>query len=715
MNINFEILKLGFAEYLKSLNKESGNDTTSDVSDFNIFTHNKEFKEYVQQELNLKTNDINISLFDLGNMEIVNGELVPKGENSESSSDKNPYDIVTELLNSAMKTADVFSKIDKNADGKLDKDEAENFFAFISKNDNNGDSVSIEDILVAMDEMKNGTYTGETTEGNQYSTDSDKSLTDNNVNNSSGDSSVSGSSTSSNYSDSYNSQTPEKTDDSSTSKPEEIPDYSKLSLEESITQRSSKETELQTVTQNINDIYLGKNSKVMAAEKELSEKELAYLTAVENDANIQQDLKTKINENNTSISEQEDSINNIKANISKKETEIFNKEAGITAINSDISALESSLETLSSQTTDDADTQAEIDNQIEIVKAQLEEKRNELKTEEAALKALESEKKGFETDLSTEEQKLESLVLEKNSLESQLTENAGDETKTKLSEFNAAKEKYNAVKAEELKLATANADNVKTQLTAINQNINIKNSSKIQREHSVSSSKLFDENTEYETQYVKNGTDIPYLLIGPKDADPNEELPVLVYLHGSGERGRNENALLNVGPGKIMQEWDLTNFRGYIICPQLTDENANWNNEKVETQMRQMLNNFESTHAVNKDKVVIAGHSLGGIGAVYFADKMSDVFSRAAVLSGFSTSNVNLSDIKIPIKAYVGTSDKEGSRNFTKNEFQKVFGQENVEELKASHGGIPLSVLTEDTDGNGQSDFFEWLFADKVD
>lgn len=715
MNINFGILKLGFSEYLKSLNKESGNDTTSDVSDFNIFTHNKEFKEYVQQELNLKTNDINISLFDLGNMEVVNGELVPKGENSKSSSDKNPYDIVTELLNSAMKTADVFSKIDKNADGKLDKDEAENFFAFISKNDNNGDSVSIEDILVAMDEMKNGTYTGETTEVNQYSTDSDKSLTDNNVNNSSGDSSVSSSSTSSNYSDSYNSQTPEKTDDSSTSKPEEIPDYSKLSLEESITQRSSKETELQTVTQNINDIYLGKNSKVMAAEKELSEKELAYLTAVENDANIQQDLKTKINENNTSISEQEDSINNIKANISKKETEIFNKEAGITAINSDISALESSLETLSSQTTDDADTQAEIDNQIEIVKAQLEEKRNELKTEEAALKALESEKKGFETDLSTEEQKLESLVLEKNSLESQLTKNAGDETKTKLSEFNAAKENFNAVKAEELKLATTSADNVKTQLTAINQNINVKNSGKIQREHSVSSSKLFDENTEYETQYVKNGTDIPYLLIGPKDADPNEELPVLVYLHGSGERGRNENALLNVGPGKIMQEWDLTNFRGYIICPQLTDENANWNNEKVETQMRQMLNNFESTHAVNKDKVVIAGHSLGGIGAVYFADKMSDVFSRAAVLSGFSTNNVNLSDIKIPIKAYVGTSDKDGSRNFTKNEFQKVFGQENVEELKASHGGIPLSVLTEDTDGNGQSDFFEWLFADKID
>ena len=226
---------------------------------------------------------------------------------------------------------------------------------------------------------------------------------------------------------------------------------------------------------------------------------------------------------------------------------------------------------------------------------------------------------------------------------------------------------------------------------------------------------MFDENTEYETQYVKNGTDLPYLLIGPKDADPNEELPVLVYLHGGGERGGNQNTLLNVGPGKIMQEWDLTNFRGYVICPQLTDKNGTWNNEKIETQMRQMLNNFESTHAVNKDKVVIAGHSLGGIGAVYFADKMSDVFSRAAVLSGFRTGNVNLSDIKIPIKAYVGTSDKDGSKTFTKNEFQKVFGQENVEELKASHGGIPLSVLTEDTDGNGQSDFFEWLFADNID
>ena len=101
---------------------------------------------------------------------------------------------------------------------------------------------------------------------------------------------------------------------------------------------------------------------------------------------------------------------------------------------------------------------------------------------------------------------------------------------------------------------------------------------------------LFDENTKLSITKVKNGSSMPYLLIGPKKVDPNEKLPVLVYLHGLYQKGSNPDLLESkeYDPAVIMKKWNLKNFRGYILCPQL-QKGGSWCRKTTEQSVRNLL------------------------------------------------------------------------------------------------------------------------------
>lgn len=226
----------------------------------------------------------------------------------------------------------------------------------------------------------------------------------------------------------------------------------------------------------------------------------------------------------------------------------------------------------------------------------------------------------------------------------------------------------------------------------------------------------FSPDIELTSQYIEKDGVMPYLLIGPKDADPNEELPVIVYMHGSGEVGAGEAGLLSVGPGKIIPGWELDNFNGYIICPTLSGNfnNKAWDNETTEQYVRDLLKDFESEHKVDTGKIFVGGHSLGGKGAIYMAEHMDDIFSKAFVLSGYASKNgsYDAKNVKIPIIGYTGDKDPTSS-DYMYGAFTAGIGAGHVITVNAAHGAVPGKTFNRDVDGNNRSDLFEWLLEDK--
>ena len=225
---------------------------------------------------------------------------------------------------------------------------------------------------------------------------------------------------------------------------------------------------------------------------------------------------------------------------------------------------------------------------------------------------------------------------------------------------------------------------------------------------------VFAQNVEYETKGYYYCDGMHYLVIGPKDVGEDEELPVLVYLHGTGERGGNKGDLENSSLPKTLLNGEETsefdeNFRGYIICPQLPSKSGDWCNNGAAEKIVKIINDFDSKENVNidRDNMAIAGHSLGGNGAIYMAENVKDengkpLFKRVAVLSA---TEGDISNIEIPANAYVGTEDNSNSDAFMHEAFN------NPKEVPSDHGHVPQEVLKLDENQNGRPDFFEDLYS----
>lgn len=225
-----------------------------------------------------------------------------------------------------------------------------------------------------------------------------------------------------------------------------------------------------------------------------------------------------------------------------------------------------------------------------------------------------------------------------------------------------------------------------------------------------------------EPTYVVDG-EYRYMLVEPKNVDPSEQLPLIVYLPGTGEY--KSGALGTVGYddkncdgsisddevkhnalGTILKKTNLKDFNGYVIAPSLECvDSKGWATPVAENYVRGIVSTFSDSHNVNKDMVFIGGHSIGGIGAMYMATHASDVFSKTFVLSGFAHSSYDIKNISMPVIGYNGKGDSP----FMEQDFVEVFGKENLVKVNTKHGSVPINAFNRDADGDKKSDLIEWL------
>ncbi len=177
--MNLEKLKLDFYEYLKNIKEteqkdedEQNNEDTDSLEDFSVFSiyNNMEyFKEYLQDELNLSSEVLYMSLEDLKNLEIENGKVVDKQseENNQSEEDLSMLDIFNMLIQDEGFKAEY----DSDGDGQINSEEFDEFTKQ-NLNDENaeGESISLDDLVKnsenisekeSMDEIQPATVEGE--------------------------------------------------------------------------------------------------------------------------------------------------------------------------------------------------------------------------------------------------------------------------------------------------------------------------------------------------------------------------------------------------------------------------------------------------------------------------------------------------------------------------------------------------------------------------
>ena len=118
-----------------------------------------------------------------------------------------------------------------------------------------------------------------------------------------------------------------------------------------------------------------------------------------------------------------------------------------------------------------------------------------------------------------------------------------------------------------------------------------------------------------------------YLLYKPSSKPSKGKWPLLVFLHGRGERGSNLNLVKKHGPAKIVESKDLPFV---IASPQCPRTDLWWKPEIVTGLVDDLL----QKHPIDPDRVYLTGLSQGGFGTWATAARFPDKFAAVAPICG---------------------------------------------------------------------------------
>lgn len=132
-----------------------------------------------------------------------------------------------------------------------------------------------------------------------------------------------------------------------------------------------------------------------------------------------------------------------------------------------------------------------------------------------------------------------------------------------------------------------------------------------------------------------------------------EKLPLIIQLHGAGERGSGEEDLEKVdvhGFSKIIKDED---FECIFVMPQCPEESF-WaaRVESIIEFIAQLIKEYN----IDEDRIYLTGLSMGGFGTWYTSMARPDLFAAIAPVCGGGMA-WNAGTLKMPVWAFHGAED----------------------------------------------------------
>ncbi len=159
------------------------------------------------------------------------------------------------------------------------------------------------------------------------------------------------------------------------------------------------------------------------------------------------------------------------------------------------------------------------------------------------------------------------------------------------------------------------------------------------------------------------GTTMPYCLFLPEDYTASKKYPVILFLHGAGERGSDNRSQVRGMTRMHPTNGDLVN-NAIIICPQCP-ANGWWDVDRYSYGDQKgslgvavrLLQNIQTAYSCDSDRIYAMGLSMGGYGTWSLLTRYSDVFAAGVPMCGWGDTSQGAVLANIPIWIYHGTSD----------------------------------------------------------
>lgn len=195
---------------------------------------------------------------------------------------------------------------------------------------------------------------------------------------------------------------------------------------------------------------------------------------------------------------------------------------------------------------------------------------------------------------------------------------------------------------------------------------------------------------------------IGYLLYLPKDYEEKQAWPLVLFLHGSGERGDDLEKVKIHGPPK--QAAAGREFPFILVAPQCP-LNQRWD----PLALTALLDDLTSRYKVDQDRIYVTGLSMGGYGTWSLAIHTPDRFAAIAPICGGGDRELAGRLTHLPIWVFHGANDAA---------VPLARSEEMVAAVKKAGGDAKLTVYPDAghdswTETYDNPEFYGWLLKQK--
>jgi len=225
------------------------------------------------------------------------------------------------------------------------------------------------------------------------------------------------------------------------------------------------------------------------------------------------------------------------------------------------------------------------------------------------------------------------------------------------------------------------------------------------------------------TTFTHDGKTLPYRVLAPAKIAKGKTYPLVLFLHGAGERGDNNTSQLVHGSALFTKKENREKYPCFVIFPQCPGGKkwveVDWSDKKPHTSPNEpsepmrltklMLDQFLKDHPVDKNRIYVMGLSMGGFGVWDFAQRYPDFVAAAVPICGGADIATAEKIKHIPVWAFHGSADTavwpERSRLMV-DQLKKVKGNvKYFEYAKVGHDSW--------TPAFAEKGLLEWMFAQK--
>ena len=141
-----------------------------------------------------------------------------------------------------------------------------------------------------------------------------------------------------------------------------------------------------------------------------------------------------------------------------------------------------------------------------------------------------------------------------------------------------------------------------------------------------------------------------YLLYLPKDYEQKPSWPLLLFLHGAGERGDDLNVVKKHGPPKLIDQGKQFPF--IVVSPQCPS--GKW---WEPFELSALLDEIVEKYKVDQDRIYVTGLSMGGFGTWALAAHSPSRFAAIVPICSGGELRSTRALVNVPIWVFHGAKD----------------------------------------------------------